>query len=237
MIKFTALQIIQQAAGELGFPRPNVAVSANDTTTIQMVSLLQSAGYELSTYYNWPDLKKRWQFTTTGASEYALPNDWNYFVDQTQWDQTNRWPLMGPKSSQEWAWLKSGIVAQGPRTRYRVQGGALHLHPTPTSPITLYLEYIRNTWVIDKNGVQAASVIYDDDIPQFDAWMLIKFIKLKLWQVKGFDTTAFMDDFLRLFDAQTGKSNGAQILSMSRRVPSMLIGGHNIPDGSWQVTP
>lgn len=237
MIKFNALQIVQQVAGELGFPKPNVAMSALDGTTRQLVSLLQSAGYELSLYYNWPDLKTIWQFATTGVDQYALPADWSYFVDQTQWDQTSRWPLMGPKSSQEWAWLKSGVVAQGPRTRYRVVANSLYLHPTPSSPLTLYFEYIRNTWVIDKNGVYANQIVYDEDIPQFDAWLLIKFLKLKLWQVKGFDTTAFMDDFLRVFDAQTGKSAGAPILSMTRRVPSMLIGGHNIPDGSWQVTP
>jgi len=52
--------------------------------------------------------------------QYNLPSDWDREIPQTEWDRTNRWPLMGPQSAQDWQSFKSGIVYAGPRERFRV---------------------------------------------------------------------------------------------------------------------
>src|SRR4030095_15602609 len=121
-----ANQIVNQVAGELGLGGSVTLFSPEDVNAIQNVQLvaaLNSAGNELGFYYPWAQLKKIWELTLVAdQSSYDLPPDWSYFVDQTQWDITNHWPLLGPKSAAEWAWLKGSQMASLPQMRYRVVG-------------------------------------------------------------------------------------------------------------------
>ena len=41
---------------------------------------------------------------------------------------------------------------------------------------------------------------------------MVKFLKLKMWQAKGLDTSNYVADFTRVFDAQTGQDHGAPVL-------------------------
>jgi len=50
--------------------------------------------------------------------QYALPDDWSKQITQTEWDRTDRWPLLGPQSSQEWQ--KSKVWDYGFRTKHTV---------------------------------------------------------------------------------------------------------------------
>jgi|LNFM01.1.fsa_nt_gb hypothetical protein len=235
----TVLEIIRQVSGEVGIPRPSAAVSALDTSTQQLLTLLKSAGFELTIYYNWEQLTKEWQQTTTASVDsYALPADFSYFTDQTQWDRTNRWPLLGPKSGQEWQWLKGGLLASGPRIRYRLRGGKFLIHPVPTSALDLRAEYISSYWIeTDPIGseVYKGTITADSDIPVLDFWLLVKYLKYKFWAAKGFDTTSYRDDFLMVFDSLTGKDKGAPLLSLSPKQTPMLVGYHSVPDGSWNT--
>ena len=86
------------------------------------------------------------------------------------------------------------------------------------------------------NGkMYADKITLDTDTPLFDEWLLTKFLKLKFWETKGFDTTAFRDDFLNMFLSLTGQNMGAPTLTMSPRPASIYIVPNNIPDGSWPV--
>jgi hypothetical protein len=238
---WSALDILKQVAGELGLPQPVTINGTQDVQTLQLLSLLNSAGNELLMYYTWEQFTQQWNFNTEeGKDSYDLPLDYNYFVDQTQWDRTNFWPLLGPKSAQEWAWLKGGLLAAAPRLRYRVMNNKFWLHPTPQAgpdgftPFNLNMEYLSCNWVATTTNV-VAMVTLDGDLVQYDPWMVIKFIKMKFYELKGFDTTATTADFMRIFNALTGKSRGAPKLSLSPRYPPLFIGPWSIPDGSWDV--
>jgi hypothetical protein len=236
MTYWTGLAIIQQASKELGLGSPTTLVGTTDVQILQLQAFLNAAGNELITYYPWAQLKYQWEFVATGVESYDLPADWNYFVDQTQWDRTNHWPLLGPRSPQEWAWLKGGLVAAAPRARYRVMDNKLWLWPVTTTS-SIAMEYVSNCYAKDGSSVPIQMVQADDDVPQLEAWLLVKFVKLKFYQLKGFDTTGVLSDFTRLFDSLTGKDTGAEILSLNRGLPNMFIGPWSVPDGSWNVGP
>lgn len=65
---------------------------------------------------------------TTGApcvfakDTYPEPQDFSRFINQTWWDRTNRWSLMGPDSPQVDQWHRSGVVTIGPRRHFRQVG-------------------------------------------------------------------------------------------------------------------
>ena len=69
----------------------------------------------------------------------------------------------------------------------------------------------------------------------FDFWLMVKFLKLKIWQAKGLDTTSLTQDFTRAFDAYTGHDHGAPILAVSRRYVAPWLTVGNLPDGNWNV--
>lgn len=237
MTQKTALQAIQQVCGELALPSPGSLSGTLDENVKQLIALANSAGAELATFYSWEGLTAEWVFQTIpGQDSYDLPADWNYFTDQTQWDRTNHWPLLGPKSATEWQWLKGGMLSQGPRLRYRVWQGKFWLHPAPGStPWTMAMEYVKSTWVSDGSGGYTDMIVNDGDIPLFDFWLFTRYIRLKFQEAKGLDTTSILSDFTRMFNGITGKDKGAPILSLAPRYNTILITPNNVPDGSWPV--
>ena len=245
------LWVIQQSMVEMGLPKPTEVVASRDATVQQMLALLNRAGADMVIGFPWEQLIKTWVLETVeGQSEYALPSDWSYFIDQTQWDRTNHWPLLGPKTAQEWQWLKGGLLSSGPRLRYRVVAGKYELWPvpsaanTPTSgsdgtfvPWTLAAEYVADTWLKSATLLNTyySSVNSDTDILLIDPWILTAYLKLKYWEAKGLNTAAYTKDFLGTWEARIGKNKGAPMLTLAPRARTMLIGINNIPDGSWNV--
>lgn len=236
---WAALDVARQVAAELALPQPTSFVGDNTAQSSQILAMLNSAGNELLFYYPWQQFVEQLEFATVDGQEaYDLPQNWAYFVDQTQWDRTNHWPLLGPKSPQEWAWLKGGLLAQAPRLRYRVMLDKMYLHPVPgTTPFTLAMEYIRDTWAYNTATDTYKTMVNDDgDTVLYDPWLMVKYIKLKFYELKGMPTDGVLSDFLRIFNALTGKDRGAPKLSLSPRFPPIFIGPWSIPDGSWDVT-
>lgn len=238
---WSAVDILKQLSAELGIPQQSTVVNVDNVQGSQLLAALNSAGNELLMYYPWEQFAGEFTFTTVlDQDQYALPTDWKYFIDQTQWDRTNHWPLLGPKSPQEWAYIKGSLVAPLPRIRYRVMKDKFLIYPKPAnpgfSPLTLSMEYIRGTWVTPAaGGADTAMIIADGDIPQYDPWLLIKFTKLKFYQLKQFDTKSVQGDFMRVFESLTGKDSGAPVLNLVNRPTPQFVGYWSVPDGSWNV--
>ena len=248
----TVLWVVQQAMIEMGLTKPPQVVTSPDVTVQQMLALLNRAGSDMVIGYPWEQLTKEFVFNTADCVEVpyvgggvimtqALPADWSYFLDQTQWDRTNHWPLLGPKTAQEWQWLKGGLLSSGPRIRYRIVGGKLELFPgnesntLPQSNIAM--EYVADTWLANPNVANTyySMVQTDEDLVLFDGWVITAYLKLKYWEAKGLDTSAYAKDFVNVWEARIGKNKGAPVLTLAPRARSMLIGINNIPDGSWNV--
>jgi len=232
---WSALTLVKQVAGELGLPAPSSIVT-DDPQVVQLVSLLNSAGNELNLYYPWQQFTKFLNFDTVdGQDGYPLPNDWLYFIDQTQWDNTGNSALAGPKSPQEWSRLRSGVGASA-GMRYRVYQDKIMFLPVPKSPSTnITIEYIKKNWVVRPDYSEIEIVSQDGDKIHYAPWLLIKFLRLKFYELKGFDTTSAKADFMRMFLTLIGKDKGAPVLSLTPSAGSGLIGEWNIPDGSWNV--
>lgn len=238
---WTALEVLRQTAGELGLKQPATVTGIEDVQSIQLLSLLNSGGNELMLYYPWAQFAKMWEFNSLPLPDpegYPLPEDWLYFRDQTQWDKNNHWPLLGPKSPQEWAWLKGALVASLPRQRFRVANNKLLIYPLPVGdpPGTVFsMEYIQRNWITGAGGAPQDMIIADGDILLYNPWLLIKFVKFKFYELKGFSVAGVQTDFMRVYDSLTGQDVGGKILSLSPRYTNPYIGPWSVPDGSWNV--
>lgn len=237
-----ALDILKQISGELGLKRLTTISQADDLQAVQLISLLNSCGNEMMLYYPWEQFTKEFIFQTVAdQGDYDLPSDWNYFKDQTQWDRTDHWPLLGPKSAQEWAWLKGSLVAALPRQRFRVAGDKFKLWPIPAasanpSSVTIAMEYVSKHWVKKSDGTTSDMVVEDGDVVLYNPWLVVKYVKFKFYDLKGFPNAGVQQDFLRVFNSVTGKDVGAKILSLAPRPTSEYIGPWSVPDGSWPIS-
>ncbi len=180
---------------------------------------------------------------TFAKDTFPVPSDFRKFINQTQWDRTNNWPMNGPVSPQEYQWAASGIVTIGPRERFRqvvMTTGlpGVRIWPPPTAadaPATLSYEYISSYWVLSNASppVRKGSVTADTDTFIFPDDLMIASLKARMWRANGFDSTALDQDFRRIFTKNAGTDGGARVLNASRRRYPFFIGPGNIPDGNW----
>lgn len=241
----TVLQQCQAALRELGLPIVTSVAQANESTGQQIFGLWNALGQELYEKYRWKELEKNFSFATVQNQEaYPLPDDWAGPIDQTEWDRTNHWSLIGQATPQQWQTLKSGIVALGPRLRYRYVNDTVELFPTPASvggsfaPYTLDFMYYANGWVVNGvSGETQQAATNDTDYAVFNSRLMINGIKLKLWQIKGFNTQTLQADYDIMFNQAMSRNQGAPRLSLSPRVSPVYIGPWNISDGNWNTGP
>lgn len=164
---------------------------------------------------------------------YPLPEDWKNQIPQTEWDRTNRWPLMGPQTGQAWQSFKSGIVYAGPRLRWRILDQAIVLNPPPGPGFILAYEYISKSHVIAIDGTRKQDFTADTDTSIFDPSLLILGTIIQFKRAKGLDAGFEQGSFLDLLETVKGQDRSAPALSISPRPADILLTNANIPDGNW----
>lgn len=167
---------------------------------------------------------------TFGQIKYSMPSDFARMVDKTQYNKSNRWSVIGPKDAQEWQWLKASYVTTGPRMRFRMMGDKFTIWPMPSSTVVLGFEYVSNAWVVSNSGQLKTKATADDDTFRFPDRLLILGTKLKLFEIKGFDSTAVLQDYVRELEKWKASESGADTLSLAPKYPNLLLTQNNLPD-------
>jgi len=172
---------------------------------------------------------------TFSQTQYAMPSDYSRLVDQTQWDKSQHWVMLGPETGQQWQWLKSGFISTGPRMRYRILGGYFQIWPPDGSDDYIGVEYVSNNWVLataDTVTPSKTSFTVDTDTCIFNDTLMVLGTKSKYMQAK-----AWTDPYGPLFEVQKSiaKANdaGSPKLSMAPRLSEVLISWANIPDSGY----
>lgn len=167
----TILQIAQDLCREAGFPSPSSLIASTTALERQIVALAHDEVQKLR-QFEWPQLSKNFTITlATSTANYALPADFDYWINRTGWDQSQDWELLGPLSAQEMKAYEEGVVSTGIRRKYRVvgftsanqnvsgdpiPGWQIKIHPTPVAADnnkTLIKEYTSATAILPKQWV------------------------------------------------------------------------------------
>jgi hypothetical protein len=166
-------------------------------------------------------------------NKFDLPADWQRQIPQTEWNRTQRWELLGPKSSQEWQTFKSGIVSAGPRQRFRILQNQLCLNPSPPDNQTLSFEYISNGWVEGADGTAKTEITADTDTFIFSDSLLITGLKAQWLNAKGLDATFSLGEFRYLLEQEKSTNKSAPVLSTGAFAGSLLLTDRNMVDGNY----
>lgn len=166
-------------------------------------------------------------------TKYANPIDFDRPTDRTQWDKSKHWEMLGPETAQQWQWLKSGFIATGPRIRFRRLGGTFQIWPPITANEYLGMEYISNQWARTSDGTSQASFINDTDLCIFPDRLMVLGLKLKYFEVKGFDTTAYQQQFESQKSIAWANDKGSATLSFAPQITQALISIANVQDSGY----
>jgi hypothetical protein len=170
---------------------------------------------------------------TFGRVYYPMPADFERMVDKTQYNKTTNWQVLGPKNAQEWQSLKSSYASTGLQLRFRIIGDKFTIYPMPTSVFTLGFEYISNSWVTDISGSLKSKMTLDTDSSRFPDRLIVLGTKLKLFEIKGFDTTALLQDYARELEKWKASESGADTLSLAPSRFGAFLSSDNLPDTGY----
>ena len=170
---------------------------------------------------------------TFSRTKYPLPPDYETVTDNTHWDKTKHWQMLGPVDAQQWQWLKSGYISTGPRVRWRILGNEFQIWPPYNTLEYLGFEYRSKGWVRSATNQVKNSFTNDDDVSVLDDTIIVLLTKLKYFQIKSFDTTALSADYQRYLSIAKANDKGSATLSFAPQPSAVLIGWANIPDTGY----
>ena len=209
----TANTILNRVASEVGLDP--VADPWADTAQhfLQMRTLLQIAGEELTMAHQW-EWQMRSHSIVTGAldtGKYPLPDDFLQMIDQTGWERSENVPLFGPLSAQDWTYLLGrDLVSYTIYASFRIHDGQFQIFPQPPPEgLNINFEYQSANWVDDEGGGTLTDTLDSgSDVVLFDRTLASRYLKVKWLEAKGFDTTKAQDDFDAVFGSITSKDKG-----------------------------
>ena len=170
---------------------------------------------------------------TFSKTIYPLPDDYETITDNTHWDKTKHWQMLGPVDAQQWQWLKSGYISTGPRVRWRILGNEFQIWPPYNTQEYLGFEYRSKGWARAADGTVKNSFTADSDTTVLDDSVIALLTKLKYFQIKSFDTTALLQDYQRYLNVAKANDKGSATLSFAPQPSAVLIGWANIPDTGY----
>ena len=170
---------------------------------------------------------------TFSKTIYTLPPDYETITDNTHWDKTKHWQMLGPVDAQQWQWLKSGYISTGPRVRWRILGGEFQIWPPYNTQEYLGFEYRSKGFVRNTAGDVLNSFQADTDTTVLDNTVIVLATKLKYFQIKSFDTTSLYQDYMRYLNVAKANDKGSATLSFAPQPSAVLIGWANIPDTGY----
>ena len=170
---------------------------------------------------------------TFSKTIYPLPPDYETITDNTHWDKTKHWQMLGPVDAQQWQWLKSGYISTGPRVRWRILGNQFEIWPPYNTLEYLGFEYRSKGWVRSATNQVKNSFTADTDTSVLDDSIIVLLTKLKYFQIKSFDTTSLQLDYNRYLNVAKANDKGSATLSFAPQPSAVLIGWANIPDTGY----
>lgn len=232
-------QAIIDISKYVGHSIPADAAGSTDPAHQQMGAAINFALEQLLTLHEWQQLIRRDSISivadTPGQTEkgFDLPEDFDRFVDMTQWSAGSSEPAGGPVSSQAW---QAHIVRNNTMqlTLYwQLREGQLWVLNPPDVAVDFEFMYISKAQVVDEDdpAIFKNRASKNGDTFLLDSFMVTLLGRYHYLSWKGFDTAAADNDFTQIFEARVGANKGSATLSLVRNSRMPLISPiYSVPD-------
>lgn len=230
------LEAVQSICLRVGVPAPNVAVQSQDPTVQQIVELLHEEGDECALRYEWRRLARNRVITATGVVtqglvETLLPGLLT-ITNDAMWNATTQQKIVGSADASQWQ--QRMVYDTGPQPVYRIENGALMIHPAPAAGDRIYVECQSRYWLWSIASEEREFAKADTDVFLLDARLLCLGTIWRWKKTKGFEYAEDFATYERRFETLAGKDGGGRpVLSLTRRRGSPIR--VTVPEGSWTV--
>lgn len=192
----TLLTLVNNVLPEIGFSQLSSVVGNNNQTAIKALYHANREGRALAKYKDWRILIKRNVFTTaSGAESYALPTDFERFIHNTEWNDSNDEKMIGPLSDERWQADLTGLVTVTVNDRFQIRADGntnrFWVRPVPTAAENITFFYVSNGWCRSKGGQRQDQFRADDNVLLLDPYVFELGLK---WRLLRADRRAFDDE-------------------------------------------
>jgi len=238
------LQICQSVAREIPLSVPTVLVGSTDETAKLLLACAQKAGKSLARAKDggWVAMQSEHTFSTVvGQTDYDLPSDFAWVLNDTLWDRTNYEHLRGPLSPQQWQVRRSSVLSDTSTTwkyfRFRRVSGTdkFSITPVPDAVESLVFEYMSNGWCASSGGTAQSYWQADDDVGVLDEHLIELGIMWRMLERLGMVYQSALDEYERELEKAIARDGGAPVLSISHEPTLQLISANQVPDTGFGV--
>jgi len=168
----TLKDIVNNVLTESGYQELDTVVGNGSNTARRILGLGQREGRTLAKK-NWTILLKRNVLSTASSAEsYALPTDFDRFIDNTHWNVSQQRRMAGPISVQHWQANKSGVGTLTVNDRFQIRADGnqnrYFIDPIPTSAESVSFFYISKAWCRANGGERQVKWLADNDVLLLD---------------------------------------------------------------------
>lgn len=232
------LSIIQDAAREIGLPKPTTAFGNIDENIAQLVRLSNKEGNELVLKNDWQALQKEQTFTSLAQETQTamIPSDFGHFINETFYNRTRKRTLAGPLTPQEWQVQKS-LTSTVVIDAFRQRGNNILVVPVPPAGDTFAFEYVSKYWVdTDDDGIGEASAwAADTDVSLLDEELVTQGVIWRYKMARGFDYAEDFRTYEMTFQRLKGDDGGRRTLDLGRSHMVRRPVAPQVPEGSWNL--
>ena len=172
---------------------------------------------------------------TFAKQDYDLPDGYDRMISDPNWDRTDHWRNLGPKSSQDWQFLQGGIISIGPRERYRIYNNKFRIFQALTTVYNFSFEYVSNYWVCAAGSDQGSKSAYtaDTDTSIFPDDLMLAGLKFYFLKAKKLDYAIELGEFMRALSYCKAQDQPVSAMSLAPVGMNQLVGPWSVQDGNW----
>ena len=231
----TLLSICRDAMDRANLGRPTQVISGTDQTTRTLLGCAQRQGSNLARRWAWQALVREQTFVSnaTAIQSGSIPTDWdNRMVSDTFYNRTQRRPVVGPLSSQQWQSLQS-INTQIATDAYRIRNNLIELTPVPTAGRTYAYEYISKNWCTSSGGTGQSAWATDTDLPVLDAELMTMGVQWRFLMAMGMDYAGTQSDYETEVSTVIGRDGSRALVRLGGEVDYGVNTRLLNQEGSW----
>lgn len=242
----TLLQLIQEFTARTGLDIPTMVGASTDAGVKQCQALMNEVITDLTGRgQSWPALQRQATFVSVAAEQQGLmttiaPYGYQYVIEESLYDRTERRPLYGPRNAPRWQ-ESEALPVTGPFYSYRIWNGYFNMQPAPPAGHTIAFEYSSNyaiqgaTSASDATLVYRRRFLYDADVFLLDEELLLLGLRWKWKKEKGLSFATEKLDYESYLAQCTGNDGTKGELSMSGDTNGDIKPGIFVPLGNWPV--
>lgn len=201
----TILDVVKQAATQLGLEIPSVVFTNTTRTWIDVQNTINRCAYQILDEYDWERLKQIHVLNGDGAQEdFDFPDDFYRMTrDARLWDSASPAWNVGQVQSEAWLALDQNKNVSW-RSLWTIFGGQMHFRPA------LYSEQTVRFFYISKNIVSGDKTEFTADTDAFvlDEKLLRKCLVYNWKKDKGMDYAADLQEYQEALSYAIGSDKG-----------------------------